>query len=1200
MTPVIPTKILLALAVAGVAVVLLAALVVWRANRGRPKRCTQVLLPVVAVVYCLFALVTANQQMAAIAAGINALSSRFDALGGVASLISRFVDTANLESVLVAVVTLASVCIANVTILLGFAAIKGIYHMVVSLVVKKAAPLCKTLVMDFYEYDENYGHWYIREDRVGLRRVMKWLYRTALVLCSVLFFLSILGIGATLTVGPLVAWLKPLVANPFYPAFAVLLVGECYFFLDGVTRQEYLDGIEVEDDHARRIFQYAKVRTALEHYFGDRLLKAASRGKRKAGYLSHEDFCKDLSASQDFETKEAGAYFKALTSQNLIGRGSVSGYDELNHDDALSTVDLLKGRSVMFASPFYRDFIPYVFLPLNAQLIRGRRALVLYGANCSAEEMNSYVREGLDFVTNADDLYRIGPWEEEPDVALVPFFELGSPDDVSRHAALLEKVGFVVIVDPSSLLATYQVGLSFLAEHLGRGCAVTYCIFDKNSDGLVDSLSHALRANLVEVNATEYAEGAAVGMFWQVDGEFLQHRLFPNVAHYLGASAEVGLVALKRQVERVSWVSAEAVPLVDQRWILGQYHGELFRFAELPQEQNQIDEHFRFQYDPWSMPKQDHQFIMVEDEYANLFEAYRQYATRGIDDAFINVMSPNYLLREYMVDLADVLLIDPKAIPSLAPDFSKSARNLIFGIVMMMVDLPAGAIGVPEEEIVARLKYAGVLDNRSVFETLQGLIVDHIAVDDEAVRAAAGNAAASVSRAAAATKAGAKALMPEDHLVMEEVQEYVPALRDVATRYYYRFDSKVAAEPWFRTLRNVPMVTEMPDGTEEYLGSRLYCHVYKTLLPGQFVTLKGKYYEVLQISDTTGVLLRRAADHFSRRRYYRQLRTYRVDRWQDGEAPGDAYSIGGGGVIRGYAKFSVRTEGYLDMEDYGNLYSAKRVSLTNVPDREYTHKSVLKVVLSGATPQVATTLTLLISEMLKTLYPRDHMFLAVLQGQGESLPEGMLYPCEFSWDGAQVSVGAGEYAVDAGAPYILIIEDSLIDIGLLSSVERNLSRILEMCWDWLDWHVAKMEGRTDEAPTYDVSVVPPNPEPIPEKKSIFKRAIEWIKGVPGKIKGLGKGKKPQVDGGEKPEREGSPEADAGVTADIPESGSETAPEPDAPASVDDGIEPERDVEPESDAEPEPDAAPEPDDSTPQDTSSLQGASTSEENEGQHA
>ena len=1069
------------LVVAGAALFLLGVLTVYAVNFRPLERYRQIPLPALALVYGILGYLALGAFDAAALSALESASGSLAFLGHVNE-------------------ALASSCAFNFAFLLGFALVKLLYRGVASLLSKLFDNWVQGLASRFYLYDEELSHWYLREECRGARRLIRNLYIGALVAASLLFVVAGLMHAAGTA------------ANLFYPSFAVLVLGEACFCLAGITKAEYLDDVEFDDDGHRRVAQYAKLQEVLTHYFGDRGLYAFSRGNRKCSLDTHGEFCRKLMRSDDHAERVAGAYFKALLDKGLMGKADDGKpYGELNHDLALSSVRLMQGRSVVYASPFYRDFAPYVFLPASLRLMRGEKMLVVYGSEVSEDSLAAYVREGVELVSGISGIWAVGELggDEEPDVALLPFSSLGDTNTVTANAGFLAQVSFVLVVDPSSLLATYQIGLSILAEHLAAGQPANYCIFDRNSDGLVDSLSHALCTNLTEVVATEYAEATSVCMSWKVDGEPLQHRLLPGIAQYLGVGIEMGLVALKAQAEKVAWASSLSVPLADQRWIAGQYYGELLGFAELAQEQLQIDERFEFHSDMWAMEKKERRFMVVEDEYRNLFEAYRQFATRGADQAFVNVLCPNYLLRHYMADNAGVFQADAKAVPSLAPDFSRGERNIALSLIMVMAQ-SGGEVA--EEEVRRRLGRAGICTDNAQ-EALAGMLIDHVTA-----------------------AVGAPGANPEDCLVVREAQEYDPLLRDIVTRRYFSLSEQERYADCFSSLRNVPLITEEPDGKGLILGNRLYGHVYQSFLPGQFVVLHGKYYEVVSISQGAGVVLRRAADHFTRRRYYRQLRTYRLGDWEPGENLGDVRTVSGVRVTRGLGSVTVRTAGYLDLEDFGNVVGSRRVELAGVPERSYGRKSLLRLEFPGASAQVTATIAVLLSELMVTLFPRDHEYLAVASCAGEGVAEGVLPRFE----------GPCEEGV------IYIFEDSLIDIGLVSCADRNIKRMLQLCWDYLDWHLAKMAGTEAAEQVWELGELPPVPQ-VEARKGFFRRLLDKLRGLfGGKKDGAQGGAEPGVGAGAAGEPAGEPEPAAAPAPEAePQSAGPAQPEnalPEGPAS----------------------------------------------------
>lgn len=67
-----------------------------------------------------------------------------------------------------------------------------------------------------------------------------------------------------------------------------------------------------------------------------------------------------------------------------------------------------------------------------------------------------------------------------------------------------------------------------------------------------------------------------------------------------------------------------------------------------PVSQESFNKAFQVDSNLWSAKSQENAFLVVEDEFQNLFEMVRLYATRAKQQGFINVVSENYLLRDYM------------------------------------------------------------------------------------------------------------------------------------------------------------------------------------------------------------------------------------------------------------------------------------------------------------------------------------------------------------------------------------------------------------------------------------------------------------------------------------------------------------------------------------------------------------------------
>lgn len=143
-------------------------------------------------------------------------------------------------------------------------------------------------------------------------------------------------------------------------------------------------------------------------------------------------------------------------------------------------------------------------------------------------------------------------------------------------------------------MASGQLGLSLLLAKCGKVNPVVYCACDRNSDGIVDALSHLLKVSITEVSASEAALGRTSEIYWQADGPYMHHKIMPNISRYLGVGSEIGAAAIHNQVSKVTWLSSEKFPVCDMKWFLGQYYQNFCKYTNLPVSQESIYRHFEF------------------------------------------------------------------------------------------------------------------------------------------------------------------------------------------------------------------------------------------------------------------------------------------------------------------------------------------------------------------------------------------------------------------------------------------------------------------------------------------------------------------------------------------------------------------------------------------------------------------------------
>ena len=619
---------------------------------------------------------------------------------------------------------------------------------------------------------------------------------------------------------------------------------------------------------------------------------------------------------------------------------------------------------------------------------------------------------------------------------------------------------------------------------------------------------------------------------------------------YLGMGTELSFVALKNQVSAATWYGGEAFPVTDMRWIAKQYYYDLLHYAQLPTEQEMMDRCFRVSPNLWDARVEKNQYMVVEDESFNMFEVKRDFATRIGEQGFINVITSDYLLRDYMAANEGIFNADPKAIPYIVADHARTERNVALRLCLRMSVEP-----VPDRELHRELMLLGA-DSGEPADTLWQMLCRCMQSSDVALVDDDGKPLLRLPSGGKEFLFGRRVLRSKRRFSMKTGQ----------TETVWYIEDELFRRLVLQDLQNARYIAEDENGKPHYLGSELRGHVFQKYLPGQFFTFDGKYYEMLSVTSDGQVLLRRAADHIDGRPAYRQVRRYTLCHVCDGEDMGALRDIGGLKLRRQTADIRVETPAYWQLSRYNDFASGKHLTINGVPDRTYYRKQILRIdfpALEG-TEDAAPTVALLMNEVFRTLFAENADYITAVAPAAEQPYITHTLDC----------TAVDEPPING----LYIIEDSPMDIGLLVAVERNLSRIFSILCDYLDWHLAALEeslhpAPQPEPPTY---AIPPEEQAAekPRKKGLlgwlgrlFRRIGDFFRKLFGKRKKPADPDQPAEPAAEPPaEGEVPPETAAPTEPDAPEEEA-TPTEPDAPEEEAAPAEEETTDAPTGDAEP---------------------------------
>ncbi len=1057
-----------------------------KVNLSKADRSKQFIMPFVAIIYVIVAMLLMkplNSGIIALFGWLPKLLGGLSILGGASSILSALLGGLNIK--------FWAFFISNIVIMSTYLSLKKTCLVFIKKFLKEDnSDLHQKIAGNFYDFFPERNKWCLKDEYVQARSMFKTFFYGALILSTFLMFISRF------------LYLFGLMKSVFYPVFGILIVSEFYFYLDGLTRREYCNDILGEDENAYKIVNYSLLRKFLRSIFGDKLISENTSINTNASYhLTTDDVITEFEQNEDQKIQNFALYVEGLKK---------SGFS-FDNNYLHSTVDMLNGKSVLFNNPFYNDLVPYAFYPMNRTLLSHQKVLVVLGRHAIEDDIKEWIEKGIESVTNIPFMWNVGVLGSESknlDIGIVTRSDVLDIEMHNANAEFLEKVSYVVIIEPSKLISTAQIGLNLLAKkcRTEEDKNIVYCMCDKNCDGLVDAMSHILMADITEVSATRKHLGTSSYMCWEADNDYLHHRLVPNISRYLGIGTELSFAALKNQVSKTTWYGGDAFPVVDIHWIDSQYYYDLTKYANLPATQDSMNDFFRTSQNFWSAEVDRDSYITVEDESFNMFEILRDFSTRTTDQGFINVISSDYLLKDYMADNASIFEADAKAIPYIVSDYTRSKRNTILRLLLMLSTAPVSSVVLEKE-----LSLLGI----SVFDLKKQLWFEIYNCYSDI---------SSISELSDDYKVAVNSVYSKPielggikwkASVIKSEEKFNVKTGEFETIYYVadkRFSSLCTAD-----LRSASYVAEDEKGQRYYLGSELSSHIYQKYLPGQFFTFAGKYYEMQYLTADNQILVRRAADHITSRPGYRQIREYTIHGVKQSLKIGDVKDVEGMKIRKMYADISVSTPGYYRMERYNDFSTAKKITFegeeTSIPKRVYHNKEILCIELpeidGKLNDNIRYTITVLFNEIFKTIFAENQAYVCAVTDDS------------FIDDTAK---SISTYTVkgegyDLQKNVIYIIEDSQLDLGLTVAVERNLERILSIVHDYLDWHLDALEKSLNPPPEPKPHVVfteEENIEPPKEKgikaiiakiKGFFKKLIEKIKNF-FKRKGK-KGKKPE-------------------------------------------------------------------------------------------
>jgi len=628
-----------------------------------------------------------------------------------------------------------------------------------------------------------------------------------------------------------------------------------------------------------------------------------------------------------------------------------------------AAIRLVKGENLFITNSFYRDLDVSIFFPVFMALLKDEKALVMVEDNGNLKEIVDWVCQGIEGIQNLTDFWTVDvlrPMVDSVDVGVLAFQEICKGEQLAWCREFLDRVSFVVILEASNLLTAGQDIIMSLSSKIGRQTEnCTWMLTDHNAESMIDLYSHLLDREFLYVSATPYFAKETLITYWNTEKE--DGRPWSPHKRYLGAEAALAGIAVREKIGRLHWYGEEMMPIRDLHWLWGQYYEGYQQYTGMDEPyQMRIDENIEMEVAGSGNHLREQQFIVIEDEYFNLFEKGRQYATRGIDKVCVCILSPNYLLRDYMKANYQLLEKDPKYIPQFAVEHVDSKRNIALRILRRLLEEPVSYTEL--KNTLAKVEEKAV-DQETVLEILKKEV--------ELILPDVGDFDISVTH---------KTHFSEQSMQIE------------CEDYFQIVDEGVKRK--FRVYFNQAIYIDEMGNSRHISQMILGDHLDQKYVKGQFVVFDGKYYEIvgrMVYNGAKALRVKRASDQIYGRKYYRILRTYEMALSSNTltECSGSSgcliyenqyYNI----FQRTADELTAETIGYVETDDWGKIKGAKTVRWkdTNGKDdyeyrRKYIQKQFLVIRMENADPKAELIMAAFMKEIFCTLYPQHYHLLDV-------------------------------------------------------------------------------------------------------------------------------------------------------------------------------------------------------------------------------
>jgi hypothetical protein len=822
---------------------------------------------------------------------------------------------------------------------------------------------------------------------------------------------------------------------PKYPIISLVLLMEIAWFLNG-RRFPYSEGaIEGKDAISRTLATYEELFEQYKELWSDRLLAVGKVKENEQFHHRTQHFAYEHLSSDSEHQLLINAICERLKKRNLI------------IDESYTTMmsEIIQEQDVMIEDVIYEDFSAYFFQALYHLLTKNKKILIIAHNQSAVLDAVDWVTKGIKEVSGIEQVWRVSTYLDALEQNTNSDVLIVSPDVLKEKRFLhylsqLEKTKIlegIMLLQAEKLIPNYSTIIHAFNLNVREliGKKPQYIILTEWYEGLEHTIRNVLQIEPRDIVATSNTTQHLHYMIWKKEGEkWLQHTLLPKISHrQLEAEAVLALPALKANIEPVHFINQRKTNVKESIQEIMDAKKSLFDLGfdleTMDQFLKMIDIHDK----NLSIPTDDFAFLLVRDNHHNLVDSLNLWKGTGKMAAFVHVICPPYLLRDYLAHQLEFYMTTNRTVSPLAPRLSQSIWSVAYYLLERLCHFY-----IREEEVESYLRRANISSYHSVVEGVHELF----------------------------SKAFGQKLEYRFNIESEELLVFDRSKRDFVRKTQYRIPYSAKEKILPKGFRFIEMKHNHNTISEIFEG-----HIYQQYLPGQFHSFNGELFKIQKVDLEHGVVEVNFEPLFEKK-FYRPRNAYKISNlgeehhFANKNISFERFEISVGAK---QAQVEIQTSGYVELSQMLNLKSMKVHHFHQDEEikRVYENGHLLNIQIRSKdepienAAQVGFTLAFLLNELFISLFPDTHHYVkACTQLEDDFFDDSQSFSKKLNLITPRLVV-EGVALEEEGQITLYIIEDSPVHMGILEAIRDNWEKIFDILNDYLYWLLQESNGTSD-------------------------------------------------------------------------------------------------------------------------------------------